>query len=101
MKSEIPDTPPQVIGLQNLRIVKLNGLSKITNNSLIALCKGLQFLEHLELARCDSITEFSVNTIIASLNSLQFIDLNFIPAITPKELEEIRKVKPNLLIRRY
>lgn len=35
------------------------------------------------------------------MNSLKFIDLNFIPAITPKELEEIKKVKPNLLIRRY
>ena len=56
--------PPQVIGLQSLRILKLNGLVKIQNNGIIALCKCSQFLEHLELTRCEAITEFAVNTII-------------------------------------
>ena len=58
-------------------------------------------MEHLELTRCESITEFGVHTIIGVLPSLQFLDLNFIPAITPKELEEVRKIKPQMLIRRY
>ena len=97
----MPDAPPITIGLQLVRVAKLNGLSKISNNSLINFCKGLPYLEHLELARCESITEFGVHNIIANVPSINFIDLNFIPAITPKELEEIRKVKPQILIRRY
>ena len=47
------------------------------------------------------LTEYSIDNIIRNSTSLKFIDLNSIPAITPAVLENLRNIKPELLIRRF
>ena len=42
----------QVIGLQKLTILKLNGLIKMSDHPLIKLCTSSHTLEHLELTMC-------------------------------------------------
>lgn len=87
--------------MKNLRIIKLNGLSKMSDHSLSKLAASSEVLEHLELTRCESLSDYSIGTIIRQTPTLKFIDLNAIPAITPKVLEELKNIKPDLLIRRY
>lgn len=70
-----------------MRIIKLNGLAKMTDHSVMKLCHASNVLEHLELTKCESITEYSIDTIIKQTTTLKFIDLNSIPAITPQVLE--------------
>ena len=65
------------------------------------LCSSSHVMEHLELTKCEGLTEYSIDNIIKSSNTLKFLDLNNIPAITPQVLEQLRLIKPDLLIRRY
>ncbi len=88
-------------GLPHLRILKLSGLSKITDHPLIKLAQTSKVLEHLEICKCELITEYSIDNIIKGSPSLKYLDLNGIPAITPQVLDTIKTFKPDLLIRRY
>ena len=91
----------EVIGLPRLRVLKLNGLVKTTDHSLLKLCQTSRVLEHLELTRCELITEYSIDGIIKGCTNLVFLDLNGIPAVTPAQLEAFRQLRPELMIRRY
>lgn len=55
-KGEIKDShgkTVEVVGLQKLRLIKLNGLVKITDHSLMKFTATTKVLEHLELTRCE------------------------------------------------
>ena len=91
----------QVIGLQKLRIAKFCGIVKMSDHSLMKLVASSQAMEHLELTKCESLTEYSIDHIIRTCSTLKFIDLNSIPAITPAVLEQLKQIKPELLIRRF
>ena len=73
----------ELIGLPNLRILKLSGLFKITDHPLIKLTQTSKVLEHLELCKCELLTEYSIENIIKGTPTLRYLDLNSIPTITP------------------
>ena len=89
------------VGLQKLRILKLSGLSKMTDHTLLKIVNTSHAVEHIELTKCEGLTEYSISQIIQACNTLKFIDLNNIPVITPAVLETLRQAKPDLLIRRF
>lgn len=91
----------EVVGLQKLRLAKLNGLIKITDHSVIKLAATSKVLEHLELTRCELLTEYAIESVIKQNGSLVFLDLNGIPAIAQPALDNLRLLKGDLLIRRY
>ena len=91
----------EVVGLPNLRLLKLGGINKMTDHSLMKLCNTSKVLEHLELTKCELLTEYSIDGIIKQNPSLVFLDLNGIPAITQPILDTLRQLKPELLIRRF
>lgn len=91
----------EVIGLPRLRVLKLNGLVKTTDHSLLKLCQTSRVLEHIELTKCELLTEYSIDGIIKGCTNLVFLDLNGIPAVTPAQLEVFRQLRPELMIRRY
>lgn len=91
----------ELIGLPNLRILKLSGLSKITDHPLLKLTQTSKVLEHLELCKCELLTEYSIENVIKGTPSLKYLDLNGIPAITPQILDALKAVKSDLLIRRF
>lgn len=68
---------------------------------MIKISHTTKVLESLELTKCELLTEYSIDHIIKSNSTLTFIDLNGIPAITPQVLENLKLIKPELLIRRY
>lgn len=70
-----------------MKVLKLNGLNKISDHPLLKICTSSNVLEHLELARCEAITEYSIDMIMKTIATLKFIDINFIPALTPTILE--------------
>jgi hypothetical protein len=90
-----------VVGLKRLRIIRLNGLSKITDHPLLKLCEQAPDLEQLEVSRCETLTDFSIQSIIRNCANLKFIDINGIPAFKYSVLDEMRTVNPNLCVRRY
>lgn len=73
----------------------------MADHSLLKLCSSSQVIEHVELTKCEMLSEYSIDMLIKQNPTLQFIDLNSIPAITNKELENLKNVKPGLLIRRF
>lgn len=79
--------PSIIVGLQKLRILKLNGLVKISDHQLLKVCLSSHVLEHLELTKCENLTEYSIDMLIKQMPTLKFIDINSIPAITPIVLE--------------
>lgn len=91
----------EVIGLPRLRVLKLCGITKVTDHSLMKLCQTTRVLEHLELTKCELITEYSIDAILKGNTSLVFLDLNGIPAITQPTLDNLRLIRPDLMIRRY
>lgn len=91
----------EVVGLPKLRLVKLCSLSKLTDHSVMKLALTTKVLEHFELTRCELLTEYSIEAIIKGNQTLTFLDLNGIPAITQPVLDNLRQIKPELLIRRY
>jgi len=91
----------EVIGLPNLRVAKLGGLVKMTDHGLMKLTQTSKVLEHLEVTKCELLTEYSLDNIIKGTSSLKFLDLNGIPAITQPILDNLRQIKPDLLIKRY
>ncbi|CDW83748.1 UNKNOWN [Stylonychia lemnae] len=91
----------QVIGLQKLKILKFSGIARLSDHTLIKVCNNSHVLEHIELTKCEGLTEYSIDHIIKNTTTLKFIDLNNIPAITPQVLEQLKQIKPDLLIRRY
>ena len=95
------ENKPQIVGLQKLRILKLNGLTKVSDHSLIKLCAASHVIEHIELTKCEGLTDYSIDMVIKQAQTLKFIDLNSIPAITPQVLEQLKLIKPELLIRRF
>ena len=102
-KGEIkgPDNKPQIVGLQTLRILKLSGLVKLSDHSLQKLCSTSTVMEHLEITKCEGITDYSLSQIIKETTTLKFIDLNSITAVTPQILEQLKLIKPDILIRRF
>jgi hypothetical protein len=62
--------------------VKLNGLTKLTDHSVIKLAATTRVLEHLELTKCEMLTEYAIESVIKQNSALIFMDLNGIPAIT-------------------
>lgn len=80
----------EVVGLQKLRLAKLNGLTKLTDHSVIKLAATSKVLEHLELTKCEQLTEYAIDSIIKQNGSLVFLDLNGIPAITQPILDGLR-----------
>ena len=68
---------------------------------MIKLAATSRVLEHLELTRCELLTEYAIESVIKQNSSLIFLDLNGIPAITQPILDNLRQLKPELLIRRY
>jgi hypothetical protein len=91
----------EVVGLPKLRVLKLGGLVKMTDHSIMKLMHTSKVLEHLELSRCEALTEYSIDSIVKTCSSLVFLDLNGIPAITQAQVEAFRLLRPELLIRRY
>jgi len=91
----------QVIGLKNLEEVKLNGLAKMYDMSVVKICQQSAVIRHVELSRCISLTDYSIKMIIESVPSLKFLDLNYIPGFKYSHFEEFSKLKPDLLIRRF
>jgi len=45
-----------IVGLQRLKVLKLNGLSKISDHPLSKLVEMADGLSHLEVARCEALT---------------------------------------------
>lgn len=70
--------------------MKLSGIVKLTDHTLIKLVNTSHVLEHLELTKCEALTEYSIDQIIKNTSTLKFIDLNSIPAITPQVLETLK-----------
>ena len=64
------------------------------------LAKIMPNLEHLEIIKCIEVAEFGINTLIEKLPKLQFLDVAKIPIINYAFLDELKKLKPDLLIRR-
>lgn len=92
-KGEIKDSfgkVVEVVGLPNLRLLKLGGINKMTDHSIMKLCHTSKVLEHLELTKCELLTEYSIEGIIKQNASLVFLDLNGIPAITQPILDGLR-----------
>jgi hypothetical protein len=73
----------EVVGLPKLRLIKLNGLVKVTDHSIMKLFPTTKVLEHFELTKCELLTEYSIEAVIKGSPSLVFLDLNSIPAVTP------------------
>jgi len=79
----------------------LNQLPKMTDMSLIGLCQGSPVIEHVEVNKCTGLTDYSIGVLIRQCPTLKFIDINFIPGFKYQILDELRNLKPELLIRRY
>ena len=84
-----------------MKTVKLNFLQKINDNSVSKICQSSPILEHLELQGCENLTEFVIESIAKNFKNIQFIDINHIPVVTPAFYEQLKNVRPDLLVRRY
>lgn len=76
-------------------------MSKITDHAVMKVAAMSKVIEHIELTNCELLTEYSIENLIKSTPSLKFLDLNGIPAITPPQLDALKLLRPDLLIRRY
>lgn len=97
----IIDDKPTVIGLQHLKILKLNKLDLINDSSLIRLLKASEKVTHLEISNCINLTEYFFTQVSQAAPNLQFLDMNLIPSMTEKLFEEFKEQNPKLNIRRY
>ena len=86
-------------GLQYCHTLKINGAT-IGDAQMGTLVKIMPNLEHIEIIKCEQIAEFGINTIIERLPKLQFLDIAKIPVVSYAFLDELKKTKPDLLIRR-
>lgn len=91
----------ELVGLHRLRVLKLGGIVKMSDHSLMKLVHTSRVLEHLELSKCELLTEYSIDHIVKTCSALAFLDLNGIPGITQAVVENLRLQRPELLIRRY
>lgn len=57
-------------------------------------------LENLEIPGCICITEYGIESII-KYPHLQFLDIGSIPVVTPAFLENLKNLKPKLLLRKF
>jgi len=89
------------IGLQSLKTLKLNGLERMSDLSLMKLCGTSNKIESLELARCVNLSEYGIGMVLKSLQHLRFIDVNNIPALSPQFVADIRNSKQQVQVRRY
>lgn len=103
-KGEIKNEDGKVLeihGLPKLREVKLCGLVKMSDHGLLKLTQTTKVLEHLEVTKCELLTEYSIDNILKANVTLQFIELSGIPGITPQILDNLKLIRPDVLIRRY
>jgi len=92
---------PIIVGLKNLRILKLNHLDLINDSGLIRLLKTSDQVTHLEVSTCISLTEYFFSQIKQVAPSLQFIDMNLIVSMVPKLFDEFKEQNPSLNIRMF
>ena len=90
-----------VIGLRRLKVLKLNGLSKITDHPLSKIVETSEYLEHLEVARCEALTGNAMKILIQKCPKLKLVDMNGVKELTYTILDEIRTMCPELMVKRY
>jgi hypothetical protein len=90
-----------LVGLKHLKILKLNNLDMITDSGVIRLLKISDKVTHLEVSTCLNLTEYFFMQISQVAPHLQFLDMNLIPAMTPKLFDEFKENHPKLIIRRF
>ena len=79
----------------------MNGLVKVSDHPLLKLVASSLVIEHLELTKCDALTEYSIDMIMRNTPTLKFLDINHIPALTNPILDQLRQVRPDLLMKRF
>ena len=90
-----------MIGLRRLKVLKLNGLAKISDHPLSKVVETSEYLEHLEVARCEGLTGNAMKILIQKTPKLKFVDMNGVKELTYTILDEIRTLKPDLMVKRY
>jgi len=83
-----------------LQVAKLP-YTNLTDFGVVTLCKIAPNIEHLELNRLDALTDYSMKFVFKELNKLRFLDLNGVTCVTYKDLEEMKQLKPELIIRQW
>jgi len=91
----------EICTFENLRELKFNLLDKITDDALLKITAKNRKIDTLELIKCINLTEVGILATVKSLVCLKKLNLNLIPDISPETLEDIKKVKPNIVIIRY
>lgn len=50
-----------MVGLHKLRILKLSGVIRLSDHTLIKICNQSSVIENLELTKCESLGEYSID----------------------------------------
>ena len=86
-------------------MVKFNGAEILNgmnfDSAIIKFVASLPNLEHLEVNNCTGFIDSTFKEILTQSKSLKFLDLNGIPAITYPIFEELKELRPDLMIKRY
>lgn len=88
-------------GLPELHTVKLNFVENLLDNTALAFLRTSELLENLELAGCKNISDYIINKIWTDYHNIKFVDLNYIAIMTPTYLEQLKEIRPDILMRRY
>lgn len=84
--------------LRNLEVLKLGGLSTISESSLITLITKAPNLKLLDLNGLDKLTDYALNLIVKSLPNLENLLINFTPNVSQTVIEDLKQIKPKINI---
>ena len=82
--------------LSNLRSLILSECHRLTDKSIILLCKTIPQLHHLHLRYLKRITDASVHCIAQNIPSIYTLDLTFCTRITANAVVDLLLMRPNI-----
>lgn len=90
-----------MVGLRRLKVLKLNGLTKITDHPLSKIVDAAENLSHLEVARCEGLTGNAMKILLLKKPSIKFVDMNGVKELKYDIWDEIKTARPDLVVKRF
>lgn len=82
-------------------MLKLNGLSKISDHPLSKLVEMAEGMSHLEVARCEALTGNAMKILLTKNTQLKFVDMNGVKELTYTIWDDLKTVRPDLMVKRF
>jgi len=84
--------------LKHLEILKLGGLSSISEASIFTLINKVPNLKLLDLNSLDKLSDYSITAIVKTLTNLENLLINFTPNVSQTVIDDLRIAKPKVNI---